>query len=212
MGLIDLLQSAGGRLGILETSPEVRNGECPKVQTRTVTLSELKSEIRAEEVQALAELPAELALSFNKIFAAAGVRPGVSWNIEKLRGILQSDAFRNLDREAAQARLLSLLASEKIDAEDLVKEAMAQDQALDAFETFVIKKVEAHTAGAQRQIAELEEKIRGLQTECTCLAEHIRVDKNQLRDWCKRKRAYERELAASIGYLTDRPVITTDEN
>jgi len=92
-----------------------------------------------------------------------------------------------------------------------LKEAMAQDQALDAFEVFVRKKVEDHMAMAEHQIAELDAKIQALQTERARLAERIPLDQDKLREWRRRKRAYERDLAAAIGYLTDRPVITTDE-
>jgi hypothetical protein len=212
MSIVDLLQSVGGRLGVLETPDKAENGKCPKVTTRTVTLEELKSEILAEGIRALADLPAELTVSFDQIFEAAGVKTAsVSWNVEKLKKLLQSDAFRSLDRASAQSQLMTLLTAEKVPAEDLVREAMAQDQALDAFEVFVQKKVNEHMAIAQHQIADLEAKIQSLQAERARMAERIRIDEEKLRDWRKRKRAYERELAASIGYITERPVITTDE-
>jgi hypothetical protein len=212
MSIVDLLQTVGGRLGILETASKTPKGECPKIVTRTVSLDELKSAIRSEEIQSLADLPAELSVAFEKIFEAAGVKAAaVSWNIEKLKTLLQSEPFRSQDRTSAQKALLSLLDADRVGAEDLVKEAIAQDQALDAFEVFVRKKVEELIALAQHQTAEIEAKIQSLQVERARLRERIRVDEEKLQDWRKRKRAYERELAANIGYLTDRPVITTDE-
>ncbi len=88
---------------------------------------------------------------------------------------------------------------------------MAQDQALDAFEVFVRKKVEDHMAAAEHQVSELDARIQALQGERARLAARVQLDQDKLREWRKNKRAYERDLAAAIGYLTDRPVITTDE-
>lgn len=212
MSFLDLLQTVGGRLGILEAPYKATGGEAVKVTTRTVTLDELKSEIRSEAVRTLADLPAELTVSYEKIFEAAGVTAlAHGWNVARLEALLRAEPYKSQERALAQRTLLSLLNSERVPPEDLVKEAMAQDQALDAFEVFVRKKVEDHMAMAEHQIAELDAKIQALQTERARLAERIPLDQDKLREWRRRKRAYERDLAAAIGYLTDRPVITTDE-
>jgi chromosome segregation ATPase len=212
MSFLILLQTVGGRLGILEAPAKEDTGELAKVVTRTVTLAELRTEIRSEEVRTLADLPAELTVSFDKIFEAAGVtssRPG--WNVARLKVLLRTEPYQSQERPAAQQALLNLLRSEQVQTEDLVKEAMAQDQALDAFEVFVCKKVEDHMATAEHQIAEMDAKIQALQAERTRLEARIQLDQSQLRAWRRSKRAYERDLAAAIGYLTDRPVITTDD-
>ncbi|MBZ5496676.1 MAG: DUF4164 domain-containing protein [Acidobacteriia bacterium] len=212
MSFLDLLQTMGGRLGILEAPSTTKTGAPEKVVTRTVTLAELKSEIRSEEVRTLAELPAELTVPYERIFEAAGVTaPAHGWNVARLKSLLNTEPYRSQDRAAAQRALLSLLSSEHIQAEDLVKEAMAQDQALDAFEVFVRRKVEDHMALAEHQTAELDARIQALQSERARLAERLQLDQEKLREWRRRKRAYEHDLAATIGYLTDRPVITTDE-
>jgi hypothetical protein len=212
MSFLNLLQTVGGRLGILEAPAKENSDELAKVVTRTVTLAELRTEIRSEEVRTLADLPAELTVPFDKIFEAAGVthaKPG--WNVARLKALLGSESFRSQERAAAQQALLSLLRSEQVESEELVREAMAQDQALDAFEVFVGKKVEDHMAAEEHQIAEIDAKIQALQGERMRLSARIQLDQNRLREWRRNKRAYERDLAAAIGYLTDRPVITTDD-
>jgi hypothetical protein len=212
MSFLDLLHAVGGRLGILEASSKGAAGSIGKVVTRTVTLDELKSEIRSEDVRALADLPAELTQPFEKIFEAAGLNPASSaWNVERLKGLLRTEPYRGLEREAAQRALLGVLSAQHVQAEDLVKEAMAQDQALDQFEAFVRKKVEDHMALAEHRIAELDARILSIHSERTRLAERTQLEQENLRDWRKRKRAFERDLAAAVGYLTDRPVITTDD-
>jgi len=212
MSFLILLQTVGGRLGILEAPANENTGELAKVVTRTVTLAELKTEIRSEEVRTLADLPAELTVSFDMIFEAAGVASSKpEWNVARLKALLRTEAYQSQERTAAQQALLNLLRSEQVQTEDLVKEAMAQDQALDAFEVFVCKKVEDHMATAEHQIAEMDAKFQALQAERTRLEARIQLDQSRLRAWRRSKRAYERDLAAAIGYLTDRPVITTDD-
>lgn len=212
MSFLDMLQIVGDRLRIVEAAPKKGAGKPMKVVTRTITLAELKTEIRSEEVRSLADLPAELGGAFEKIFEAAGIeRPAQGWDVARLRAILQSDAFKGKDRAAAQQSLLQLLHAEQARAEDLIKEAMAQDRALDEFEAGVRKKVGNDMADAEHEVAGLDARIRALQEERARLAARIQLDRDRLREWCRQKRAYERELAGAVGYLTDRPVITTDD-
>jgi len=213
MSFFNLLQTVGGRLGILESSRGTAAGGCAKIVTRTVTLEELKTQIRSEEVRILADAPAELAVPFEKIFETAGVpaaAPG--WNVARLRDFLQTDPHKNQERGTLQKAVLDALHADQVSPEDLVREAMAQDQALDAYEAFVCRKVEDQTVRAQHQIAGLESRIQALQAERAHLADRIRQDQEKLRAWRRSKRTYERELAGAIGYLTDRPVISTDND
>lgn len=212
MSFLDLLQTVGGRLGILEAHAKEEAGEPLKVITRTVTLAELKTEIRSDDVRTLAGLPAELTLPYDRIFAAAGVKCSPQgWSLARIKTLLSIESYRGMDHASAQQALLTLLSAERVQVEDLVREAMGQDQALDAFEVFVCKKVEDHMAAAQHQVSDLEARIQALQDERARLAARIQLDQDKLREWRKSKRSYERDLADTIGYLTDRPVITTDE-
>lgn len=212
MGFLDLLHIVGDRLRIVEASQAKADGTPAKVVTRTITLTELKTEIRSEEVRSLADAPAELTVPFEKIFEAAGVpSPAHEWNLARLRTALQAELQRSQEHAAVQKSLLALMSAENGDAEDLVKEAMAQDRALDEFELFARRKVEDHMAAAQRQIADLEAKIQALQSERARLAAGIQLDQDRFREWRRKKQAYERDLAAAVGYLTARSVITTED-
>lgn len=207
-----MLQGLGDRLGILESSSEQTAQAAAKIQTRIVTLSELTTEIRAEEVRALADLPAELTVPFEKIFDTAGIRPPANgWNVDRLKQLLLTDAFKDKERQAAQKAILSVLNSENVSVEDIVRDAMARDKALDSFETFARKKMEDRMAARERQIAETEAQIKSLQIQADELNEKMKVDQEKWHDWRKQKRARERDLAWTVGYLIDRQVITTDD-
>jgi len=212
MRLTELLESLGDRLGILEKAAGNATPAGSKIQTRSISLEELKSEIRSEEVQALADLPAELSVPFDKIMEAAGIEPGPhGWTIERLRRLLMTDEFKSLTREEAQKRILGVLSAQKVKTEELVKDAVARDRAIDAFERTARQKMENRMAARERQIAETEAKAAELQKDAARLKEQASADQSKWREWRKNKRAFEKDLASSVAYLIEGQVITTDD-
>lgn len=213
MSLLDTLRALGDRLGVLEVPQNTTPSRPAKVQTRTVTLSELTTEIRAEEVHELAQLPAELSVAFEKIFESAGVKPPArGWTVERLGQLLRTEQFKGMDRQAAQNAILKILSSEKVDVEELVRDAIARDQALDAFAASVQKKIKERMATRERRMVEMDAQIRALEEQRKPLKEEAKRDEQQWRQWRERKRAQEKDMAWAIGFLIDRPVVTIDED
>ena len=200
MDLLAMLRRFGDRIGIIEMKPASSQPSAPaKIQTRSVTLGELATTIQTTPVRELADLPAELSVSIEDIFKAAGIRPtSPGWTVERLHQFLNSDRIRGMDRSAAQAEALRMLAAEKVDVEDLVKDAVSRDQALDAYEDSIAKT--------------REQRIRSLEEQRKRIEQQIAAEENRWLEWRKQKRRLERELAYAVGYLIDRPVITTDED
>jgi hypothetical protein len=212
MSLLELLQSVGDRLGIIEKDVSRPVTETrPKIRTRVVTLADLKSEIKTDEVRALAETPAELAVPFEKIFETAGLPSASSgWNIERLGKLLGTAPFRDRPKETVQKMILDILASEKVDVEDLVKDAVSRDQALDAFEKSVEQKMADRIAANEHDLATAKTRMEDLRKECARLENMITADTEQWRQWRRKKRSHEKDLARTVGYLIDREVITTE--
>jgi hypothetical protein len=212
MSFWDLLQNLGDRLGLLETAVRPAGQPAVKIQTRTVTLAELTTEIRVEEVRALADLPAELSVPFEKIYETAGIQPPPSgWTLDRLKQYLLTDAFKNKDRAIIQTAILNILKSEQASVEDVVKDAMARDKALDSFESFVQKKMDARSATRERKRAEIESQISALQAELEKVTEEAKADQQRWHEWRGKKRAQERDMANAVSYLVDRKIITTDD-
>src|SRR2546428_5280650 len=127
MNLLGMLRKFGDRVGIIELAPEARLDAPVKIQTRAVTLSELATKIQITGVGKLAELPAELSVAFEDIYRAAGIHAtSTGWTVERLYEFLNSDAIRAMDRPTAQQEALRVLAAEKVDAADLIKDAVAR--------------------------------------------------------------------------------------
>ena len=180
-----------------------------QIRTRIISLRDFAGEIRSGEVKALADSSSELAAPFEKIFEAAGISSD-GWTIAKLRQIIEKESEQK-SREMVQRTVLDLLRSAGLSSEILVKDAIARDQALDAFEVRVNEKMEERNKTCKKRLLEMEEQIKSLQEEGARISENLKLDEEKWREWKKGKRAYERELAATAGYLVDHQVVTIDD-
>jgi hypothetical protein len=115
-----------------------------------------------------------------------------------------------MDRETAQKALLAVLADKKVASEDLVKDAVARDKALDAFEETARGKMDARREARQARLAEIQSQMDDLQKQRDQLQQEQADDQRHWRQWHDGKIDFEKEMAWAIGYLLDRPVITVD--
>jgi hypothetical protein len=212
MKFIKFLQGIGDRFGILESISTTESAPATRIQTRIVSLQELASEIRSVEIKALADSPAEIATTFEKIFEATGIssKPG-EWTMDRLQEAIQRETDQKKSRAEVQKAVLDLLTSEGVSSEILVKDAIARDQALDAFEARAGERLYERREACRRRLLEIEAQIKNLQDENAKISEKLKTDEEKWRDWRKGKRAYERTLASTVGYLVDHPVVTIDE-
>jgi hypothetical protein len=179
------------------------------VITRTITLKDLATDVRRDEVRLLAERPAELEVPFAKVFEAAGVKPPANgWTVDRLGSILRTDKFKAMDRKAAQKTVLEILAAEQVTVEDIVKDALAQDQALDAYDAFVRRKREERAAARRRRVDEIRSQIKELEQQCARQVEESKVDRERWQAWLARKIAHEEDMAQALAYLLDVPVVS----
>jgi flagellar motility protein MotE (MotC chaperone) len=201
-----MLRRIGDRLGLLEVAQDPEQPSAPvKVQTRSITLEELIMTIQITEVRELAAQPAELLVSFDKIFEAAGIQaPTNGWTVDKLLNFLSTERIRTMKHDEAQRETLSTLAAEKVDAADVVKDAISRDQALDAFEESVVKKRQQWQTERKQLLAHLKERQRQLEQE-------IETEEKKWRDWRRQKHQREVDMARAVGYLIDKPVISIGE-
>jgi hypothetical protein len=206
MNLLGALRRLGDRLGIIELSHDPQQPSVPvKVETRTITLAELIMTIQIAEVRELAELPAELSVSFEDVFKAAGIEtPPTGWTVDRLLEFVNSDRIRKMDHVDAQRETLSMLAAEKVDTAAVVKDAISRDQALDAFEESISKKRQQWQTEKNQLLAELKEQQQQLEQE-------INDEAKKWKQWRRMKRQRELDMARAVGYLIDKPVISIED-
>jgi hypothetical protein len=211
MSFVKFFQGIGDRLGILESVTVTETTRVTRIQTRNVSLRELVSEIKSVEVRALADSPAELSVPFEKIFKTAGIPSDPKeWTVERLKQIIAGENL-NRSREEVQRSVLDLLKAESVPVEKIVKDAMARDQALDSFEAFARDKMKARIAAGKTRLRELEIKIKELQEESASLQDALKADEEKWHKWRKLKREQEHDLATTVSYIIDHPVITLSD-
>jgi hypothetical protein len=187
MDLLGMLRKLGDRLGIIEMSADTEQSSLPvKIQTRSITLDELVS-IHIKDVQELAGRPNQLPPAFEEIFRAAKIEaPSSGWTVDRLREFLNTERIRVMDRTETQRETLQMLAAEKVDAAEIIKDAIARDQALDAFAEFTLKRIQN-------------------------LKEQLDSEEKNWNKWRVLKRQREQEMARAVGFLIDKPVISIEE-
>jgi hypothetical protein len=206
MSFVKFLQGIGDRLGILERVEVAGSSATARIQSR-----ELASEIKSDEIRALADSPTELSVPFERIYETAGITSDPQdWTIERLKQVLSAESFKNKPHEEVQKSILDLLNSEGVPVEKIVKDAMARDQALDSFEAFVREKMQTRMETCKNRKMELESRIRNLQEENKALETALKADEEKWREWRKHKREREQELAALVSCVVDHLVITLD--
>jgi hypothetical protein len=212
MSFVKFLQGIGDRLGILESVTVSETTKMTRIQTRSVSLRELASEIKSVDVRTLADSPAEFSVPFEKIFETAGISSDPKdWTIERLKRVIAGESLKNRSREEVQRSVLDLLNAESVPVEKIVKDAMARDQALDSFESFARDKRHARVEGGKKRLQEMELRIKELQKESAALESALKADEEKWKAWRKLKREQERELASTVSYIIDHPVISLSD-
>jgi hypothetical protein len=207
MNLIGILRKLGDRIGIIEiSSAEIQTSAPAKIQTRTITLSELMMTVQVSEVHELAERPSDLSVPFEDIFKAAGHNEEkAGWTVERLQEFLNSDRIREMSRDDAQRATLHMLTEEKVDAADIVKDAIFRDQALDAFEDSLSRKRQLWRTDQQQLLSDLSARMKQVESE-------MAAEEERWKEWRQQKRQRERDMAYAVGFLIDRPVISIDSD
>ena len=199
MNLLAMLRNLGDRLGILEVSQSGAKSPPVKVQTRSVTLSELIMTIQVTEIHELADSSTGSSIPFDEVFKAAGISPSTTpWSVDRLMQFLESDRFRGKSREDIQHELLKVLAAENVDAANVIRDAISRDQALDAFAESVGKKRERWVAAKRAEIQSLQRSLAD--------------EEKNWHEWRQKKRKREQDMARAVGYLIDKPVISIDDD
>jgi hypothetical protein len=212
MGLLDRLHALANRLGLIHVAQRNCDPVGPAIRTRSISLRDLATDIRTEQLDALASLPAEMSVSFDRIYEAAGVTGAESgWSIERVSQTVRTEPYSSMDRSAAQQALLTELDAQKVSIERLVQDAVARDKTLDAYEAFLKIRIADRQAARQHRIDAIDEQIHELHKQRAALAAENADDQAQWQQWLQRKREAEDVLAHALGYLVVEPLITRDE-
>lgn len=215
MSFSERLRSMGTRLGLVQPSPPAAPGAMPvKIATRAITFQELTSEIRGDHVIALAptaDVDAGLDVPFGAIDEAAGLRPPAhGWTADKVAAEARRMAQATASRDEMQEVLLALLAKAGATSEDVVRDALARDRALDTYADAARQALAERVARRRRRCAEIAVQMERYRQEMAELDRQDAADRDRWQTWWTTKLAREETLAAAVDALLDQPVVTVD--
>jgi len=224
MRLIRQLEAVGRRLRLIQPAAKAHSGASdsakmagdapapPRPHTRTLELSDLMSQMRAEGARVLSADVDELMAPSARLFEAAGLsRPSSGWTVERLEEELARGPYAGLTREAAQAALAERLAEAGASAEEVVRDAVERDRLLDRFEDALRGKLAERRDARERRVMEIDAELLRLGEEKARLEEEDKADEERFTEWHHDKTAYEKAMARAVGFLIADDVISVDD-
>jgi len=210
MSLLKRMKRMGKRLGLLRaarTPPK----KPAKVSTRVICLEELMSGIPKLDIPISSATRVDLPLGFDGILANAGVHPPPhDWTVERLQKFLRRKCAK-LDFQQAQCLTLKALSKDDVPTEDIVRDAVARDQALDAFERFAREKLDAQKKKRKQHLLKCEEKLEALRKQIDRIRDEQKQEQEDWRAWRKKKVKYEKDMAWALSHIMEKPLITIDD-
>jgi hypothetical protein len=204
MSLLDRFRQVGGKLGLLQLAGPAKNAGPTKITTRSISLAELESEVVVSGIDALGREHAELSADFGALYVAAGIQPMKhGWTVEKLIAALRDPAVAGKARAEAQAALLQRLGADGAKVEDVVRDAMARDRAVDVYAEQVRQRLaERHRDRALRR-REIDEELERMKAERERLDADTEADQRRWAEWWTRKREHEEAMAWALDHLLE---------
>lgn len=219
MNLTDRLRALGTRLGLVRLAAPVVADTPAKIVTRAITLADLRTEIHGDRVAALAP-PAvtpiaqdavSLDVPFTVIDEAAGVAVAAhGWTAERVATVMRSPELAGAPRATVQQAVLDELARAGAPPEDIVRDALARDQAVDAYAAATRHALAARCAQRRKRCAEIAALMTRYQQEMADLDRQDAIDRDRWTAWWATKQTREETLAAAVDALLDQPVVTVD--
>lgn len=211
MKVVELLRRAGAMAGLIRVDDEIQSVEVTVWEKRIVSLQQLQQDAEREQQQGLAAPPPEITVGFDQVFAAVGIQqPQHGWTVDKLKEALGDTLSKDHQKAAGEAS--TILQSNKIPPEDIIRDAVSRDKALDSYETFLGKKIEERANSRKTLIEDLKQRIQESEQQILNLKASQENDVKSFEEWQNKKVQKEEELARVVSLLTQEPSITLGKN
>jgi hypothetical protein len=205
---LKMVAAGAGIIQILDEPPASPENAAPAPGPVTVSLDDLIEQKNAEDLARSVEAP-ELALEFTAIYKALKVTPALhGWDIDKMLELLGSAPAGCQGRGALKKYVLDLLARNNIPSQDIIKDAVSRDRALDAYEHFVFKQRCMRQDRRNAKVASLKAQVEECQRAMAAIEAAEAGDAAAFAAWLEKKIAKEEQLVDVVSLLTPEPVIS----
>lgn len=187
------------------------SGKSP-VRSETVKVEDLAP---AAEVAIAPEAAVTGGASIADVYEAARiVAPPHGYTVLKVADMLQSEHIRSLPPEVKHKSVLVALDAAGVPVDEIVRDAVARDRALDTYERVLEQHVEelrqAKAAENQQLEAEMARVIAELRARIDANNEDVSREQNELQAWRVRKQREETIIAEAVShFVSENPITTT---
>jgi len=154
--------------------------------------------------------------NFHKIYEAAEIKtPEHGYDIYKVMELLNSEDLKDMAPEVKKSAIIAALKITKVDVNDIIKDAVARDKALDAYEAMKQKSITDFRARKDEENAAIQQEI-----EAFVKAKQAQIEANKkaaaqseidLNEWMKKKQAEEQRIYDAVSFFVSPNPITLSE-
>ena len=197
MKVIKFLKNLAANAKIIKIIEEAKQKEPPRVETSSLSLEQLIKKEFQKNVDA-----SELNIGFDKIYELHKVgSPESGWGVEKVLNLISSDQFKKLSSAEARKTLQGIITDSKI-VQDIIKDAVSRDGALDSYEQFAYSKLEERLEMCDKKIENLKKQIEDCKKDIILLESMQLKDREGFQRWIDKKVAKEEELVRVVSLFT----------
>lgn len=184
------------------------------VQATGKTVAQVAREVPRPRIDpSLVRTDEKPTLSFDQVYRAAGVAvPPHSYDVFKVEALLQNERLKPLTPEARSAAVLVALDAQGVKIEEVIRDAVQRDKALDAFEQFQLRKlVELQTKVEdenKRLQQEIETFIKTRHQAIEANQQRARKFQQEIQEWRRQKGLEENRLFQVVAHFTSSNPIT----
>ena len=209
MKVLKFLEQVAAKAKLIQIADDTKEQQSQTVsfETTVISLSQLIIE-KEEEADNNAGGP-ELNVSFENIYNALKVAaPQDGWNVDKVLQTLAAEDIKDLSSDKAKKVIKEILVKNNIGIQEIIKDAVNRDKALDTYEQFVYSKLQERTKSRDNQIEELKRQIEDCNKNIGQLEALQSKDKNSFQQWVVKKVEKEEVLVKVVGLLTSDSLIS----
>lgn len=208
MKAANFIRKITAKLGLIKVLAENDQAGPVGVETVRVSLTDLQAKYKNNMTSETIYIP-EIIVDFDVLLESLKINiPAHGWTATRIAKLLLSDEFKAKDKNTVKKQILDLLMKEQVPVEDIIKDAVSRDQALDSFEQIVHNKLLTLVSSGKSKITELEAEIVEKQGQIKDFRSSIRNYKDTYKNWLCRKTAKEEELLEVVSVIADKQEIS----
>ena len=209
MKVIKFLKQVASKAKLIQImdDAEAQQKQTVSIETTVVSLSQLIVD-KEEEFNNHVNAP-ELNISLDKIYAFLKVVPPQDgWDVDKVTQVLSAESIKDIGSDKAKKFLKDVLVKNNVVPQEIIKDAINRDKALDAYEQFAYSKYQERIKGRQVQIENFKQQIEDCNKNIQQMETLQSKDKDSFQQWITKKVEKEEELVKVVGLLTSDSLIS----